>query len=311
MTTGSARSLVIGSRGSDLALWQAKFVQQMLGIPTTIKVIKTSGDTIQHLSLDKVEGKGFFTKEIELALLSRQIDIAVHSLKDLPTEDVDGLRIGAIPPRASALDVLIVRKDAQLQDTGKQPLRRNARIGTSSLRRQAHLKTIRPDIELVGIRGNVPTRIEKIQGMALDGIILAQAGVERLGEHLSGVLSAYDVVPLAPELICPAPGQGALGIQIRTEDQHALRYVKPLHCENTSMSVSAERGLLAKFGGGCHLPLGCLCRPQKQGYSFHAVIASIEPLQRLTASAASDSITALIEETHHKLVEQGAAELLG
>ena len=196
----------IGSRGSDLALWQARYVREHLDGESEIIVIKTQGDQIQHLTLDKVEGKGFFTKEIESALLGNDVDLAIHSYKDLPTEAVPGLEITSVPERAPVRDTLVVHRDRV--DTEKPlGIAEGARVGTSSLRRKAAIKSLRPDIELVDIRGNVPTRLGKAQSGELDAVVLAEAGLRRLGLFEADESTEY--LPVDVRDVCPAPAQGA------------------------------------------------------------------------------------------------------
>jgi hydroxymethylbilane synthase len=240
--------LRIGSRGSDLALWQANHVASRLGIPVDIVVIKTAGDRIQHLSLDKVEGKGFFTKEIEAALLEERVDIAVHSYKDLPTEMTPGLVIAAVPERAPVNDVVVVGKTRDASQKWQIP--KGGKVGTSSLRRKAQLRAHRPDVELVDLRGNVPTRFRKVVDGQLDAVVLAEAGLMRLGLTDESVT----LVRIDIDDVCPAPAQGALAIQTRADDEKAKQAVTKLHDKPTADCVDIERALLAKFGGGCHLP---------------------------------------------------------
>ena len=237
-------ALIIGSRGSQLALWQARHIESRLeqaGIRTRIEIIKTTGDHLQTASLVQAGGKGLFTKEIEEALLAGQIDLAVHSLKDLPTEMPVGLSIAAIPERESPFDALV--------GSSLQELRHGGRVGTSSLRRSAQLKLLRPDLVTEPIRGNVDTRLRKLKEGQFDAILLAVAGLKRLGveDEIAQIFT--------PKEMCPAPGQGALAIQTRTGGE-AYKICALLNDPATSRAVECERAVLAALGGGCQLPVG-------------------------------------------------------
>ena len=304
------RPLQIGSRGSELALWQARHIASRLEVISDIVVIKTEGDVIQNISLDKVEGKGFFTKEIEAALLDKTVDLAVHSYKDMPTEGgPEGLQIVVIPERAPVRDVLFIHPDA-VDDSTPLRLKKGARLGTSSLRRKAHLKTVRNDIEYVDLRGNVPTRYGKVKSRDLDAVVLAEAGVFRLGiiEKAKADGIVYQPIPL--EDVCPAPAQGALAIQIRKDDDVTLAQIKHMHDEKTAACVDAERQLLARFGGGCHLPLGALCAFENGEYYLRALVASPDGSERIPAEATGSDIADIVETVHAKLVERGATQYL-
>jgi hydroxymethylbilane synthase len=236
--------LVIGSRGSQLALWQANYIKDRLearGVACRVEVIHTTGDKITDVPLSKVGGKGLFTKEIEEALLDKRIDLAVHSMKDLPTELPKGLTIAAIPQRADPLDAIVGGK---LRD-----LKFGATVGTSSLRRIAQLRRIRPDLNLQPIRGNLDTRINKVEKGDYDAIVLAAAGLRRLGwgEIISEVFRA--------DIVCPAVGQGALAVET-LEDSEGYESCAPLDDPWTRLPVSAERAMLAELGGGCQVPIG-------------------------------------------------------
>lgn len=244
----------IGTRGSDLALWQANFVKselEKLGCDVEINIIKTQGDKIQHLSFDKLEGKGFFTKEIEDALLNKSVDLAVHSHKDLETNQPEGLEIVAVSDRENPSDILLIQKDAY---DPSQPLsvKEGAVIGTSSARRQALLKAFRSDIEIKDLRGNVPTRIDKLRKGNYDAIVLANAGVSRLEIDLS----EFQVEVLKPQEFVPAPAQGVLGLQIRANDDETRKYVSQMNNPAVKSIINIERGVLNKLNGGCQLPLG-------------------------------------------------------
>ncbi len=249
------RDIVIGSRGSDLALWQANFIQGVLkdrlGISATIKVIVTTGDRITNMSFDKIEGIGFFTKELEEAILSGEVDIAVHSLKDLTTTLPDGLTVPTIGFREDRRELLLVKEDA-LSGAGALPLKDGASIGTSSARRKSQIQKLNPSLEIKDIRGNVPTRIERVQRGDYDAIVIAVAGVKRLNADLNGLKA----LELDPEVFLPAPGQGTLAIESREKDVELNSALSALSDEKTGIEIALERGLLAKFNAGCSLPLG-------------------------------------------------------
>ena len=248
------RNIIIGSRGSELALWQANYVKDQLksiGLSSTIKIIKTKGDQIQHLSFDKIEGKGFFTKEIENELLSNKIDLAVHSLKDLETNQPEGLCIAAVPTRENPADCLLINsKGFDLKQNLN--LKDSAVVGTSSARRKNQLLFFREDLQLRDLRGNVPTRVDKLRKGEYDAIVLAKAGLNRLNIDLK----EFHVVDLSPHVFIPAPAQGALGLQVREEDDFLREQLKKLNDATTSESVHFERAILNQLGGGCHSPFG-------------------------------------------------------
>ena len=251
------KSVTIGTRGSKLALWQAEFTQSELkkiGIESQLKIIKTKGDQIQHLSFDKIEGKGFFTKEIEQALLDGEIDLAVHSMKDMPTSQPEGLCISALSYREDSADALIVRKDCYDQNT-PLGIPKNGIVGTSSARRKAQIKYIRNDIQLNDIRGNVPTRLKKLQDGQFDAILLATAGINRLNIDMS----PYHFIRLSPKEFIPAPAQGVLAWQCKKEDKTMRRILKNLHQKDVADCTNIERRVLQLMDGGCHLPLGVYC----------------------------------------------------
>lgn len=263
----------IGSRGSELALWQANHVKNALesaGYEVEIKIIRTKGDRIQHLSFDKIEGKGFFTKEIEAQLLQGEIDLAVHSLKDLETEQPEGLTLAALSARNSPHDVLLV-KESSVDENGKWCLPQNAVVGTSSARRQAWLKQYREDIKLVDIRGNVPTRIKKLRDGAMDAIVLAEAGLNRISPNIDGLLK----VVLPVDEFIPAPAQGVLGLQTREGDEATIKAAKVLEDVSISETSTIERSVLNKIGGGCHVPLGAYCTAGSNGQ--YDLIAAYKP----------------------------------
>lgn len=251
------RKIIIGSRGSDLALWQANYVLrkvQKLGLTAEIKIIVTKGDAIQDLSFDKLEGKGFFTKEIEDALMNKEIDLAVHSHKDLPTTSPKGLMIAAVSEREDPAELILIRKECV--DNGLKFLfKSNAIVGTSSARRKSQLLAFRGDIQIQDLRGNVPTRIQKLRDKRYDAIMLANAGVERLKIDLS----EFKILRLDPKEFIPAPAQGVLGLQIREDDHELFQYIHKLTSEKVESTIGIERKILNLFDGGCQLPLGVYC----------------------------------------------------
>ena len=249
--------IVIGSRGSDLALWQANHVKAQLeniGCSVEIKIIVTQGDAIQHLSFDKLEGKGFFTKEIEKELLEGTIDLAVHSHKDLETNPPKGLVIAAVSERENPADLLLVAKNAV--DTSKEwNLKEGAIVGTSSARRKSQVMRFRNDVEIKDLRGNVPTRIDKLRKGDYDAILLAKAGVDRLKIDLS----EFEVIVMDPTSFVPAPAQGVLGLQVREGDQAIFDTVNKLNDVAVAKRIGIERKVLNLMEGGCQLPLGVYC----------------------------------------------------
>ena len=253
------RTIIIGTRGSDLALWQANYTKKLLeenGHVAELKIISTVGDASQkwETAFDKLDGKGFFTKELEEALLNKSIDLAVHSHKDLPTESPEGLMIAAVSKREDPSDMLII-KDAAAEDKLKFGLKKNAVVGTSSARRKSQLLAFRPDLEVKDLRGNVPTRINKLRDSAYDAILIATAGVERLELELD----EFTVQKLNPEEFVPAPAQGVLAWQTREDDTELMEVLDEINDLDVMIKINIERRLLALFDGGCHLPFGCYC----------------------------------------------------
>ena len=246
--------LRIGSRGSQLALWQANHIAALLrgeGHEVEIEIIKTTGDRLQEVTFAQVGSKGMFTKEIEEALAEGRVDLAVHSLKDLPTELPEPFTLAATPTRVDPRDVFVSVKYGSLTK-----LPEGARVGTSSQRRRAQLKALRPDIEAVEFRGNVDTRLRKLAAGQVDGILLAAAGLDRL-EKTEWVRER-----LEPKDFCPAAGQGSLGIETRRDDAATIATVAFLDDAATRFAVTAERVALAELGGGCQVPIGVHCRPR-------------------------------------------------
>jgi hydroxymethylbilane synthase len=254
------KKLIIGTRGSELALWQANFTKDKLaeiGVEAELKIIKTQGDKILNLRLDKLEGKGFFTKELEEELLNGSIDIAVHSHKDLPTTHPAGLTIAAVSEREDPSELLLILKDC-VDLTQKFSLKTGAQVGTSSNRRKAQLLALRTDLNIEDLRGNVITRIQKLRDEDYDAILLAKAGVNRLGLDLSEFhLEVIDTTELVP-----APAQGVLAIQIRDNDKELSDLLQTINHAETAEEIAVERKVLNLFEGGCHMPLGCYCKKE-------------------------------------------------
>jgi hydroxymethylbilane synthase len=243
------RTLVVGTRGSRLALWQAGWLRDRLaaaGHEPRIEIIHTSGDRLAARPLAALGGKGVFVKEIEEALLERRIDLAIHSLKDLPTAQPEGLRIACVPPREDPRDLLIARDGA-----GIEGLRRGAVIGTGSPRRACQIRALRPDLEIRDLRGNVDTRIERLRRGDYDAIVVALAGVRRLGAAVNGSVLDFD-------RMIPAVGQGAMAVETRSDDADLGPILAPLHHPMTDLAVRAERALLRGLGGGCQAPIAAI-----------------------------------------------------
>ncbi|MCB9185924.1 MAG: hydroxymethylbilane synthase [Flavobacteriales bacterium] len=290
-----SRKIIIGSRGSDLALWQAHHVEAQLkelGHEVEIKIIKTQGDVIQHLSFDKMEGKGFFTKELEEKLLDGEIDLAVHSHKDLPTEHPEGLIIAAVSEREDPSDLLLIAKEKV--DSGKKlELIDNAVVGTSSARRKSQLLHHRPDIEIKDLRGNVPTRINKLREGQYDAIMLAAAGVERLKLDLS----EFHVLKLNPTEFIPAPAQGVLGLQIRQTDEDLAEVLSSLNDASVARRIGVERRILNLFEGGCQMPLGAYCTENNGQLTVKACVADAWDAPIRIEEKRGSEVEALAQET--------------
>ena len=253
-STQDHAAVVIGTRGSELALWQARHLQALLGgeaAGVTLQIIRTRGDKLLDIPLQQQVDKGFFTKELESALLDRSVDVAVHSLKDLPTQMPPGVVLAAVPTRADVGDVLFVHPQAYAAGFAL-PMRAGAKVGTASLRRKALLDHAAPHAVSTFLRGNVPTRLNKAKTGELDAVILARAGVARLGLALDGLL-AFD---LDPTLWLPAAAQGALGIQCRDDDRALCERLQAIADPQATRAVAIERELLQRMEGGCHSPFG-------------------------------------------------------
>jgi hydroxymethylbilane synthase len=292
--------LTIGSRGSKLALWQAHHIAAALaalGHPAEIRVIRTTGDEMQSKPLPEVGGKGLFTKEIEDALLDGSIDLAVHSLKDLPTEMPAGLVIAAVPEREDVRDALC--------GSTLDALPQGARIGTSSLRRSSQLRRLRPDLAIENIRGNVDTRLRKMDDGQFDAILLASAGLNRLG--LDGRIGER----LDPARMCPAVGQGALAVETK-EGSPAHVICSALEHAATRAAVTAERALLAALGGGCQIPVGAYAVVDGARLSMIAIVASPDGTELISESAEGDASepASIGESLARALLARGADRLL-
>ena len=292
--------IVVGTRKSDLALTQSKSVAaalQTLGITTRLQRIVTQGDVVTHVPFSKMLGKGFFTKEIEQALLSKQVDLAVHSLKDLPTESCAGLEVVAIPAREDARDCLVMLPHVHDPQAAVLPILPGARVGTSAVRRQAQLQHWRADLQVVEVRGNVPTRLQLLHRGDVDAVLLAQAGLARLALDLSAYVTY--LVPIS--VFVPAPGQGALALQIRDGDLRVKDMVVPLQDVSTQACTQAERALLARLGGGCHVPVGAYTEYISHGYQMTAFWGQA-PRNRYVCVQAS-TVPQLVDKAHQQLCQ--------
>jgi hydroxymethylbilane synthase len=303
MAEASSSRLRLGTRGSKLARWQAEWVTERLrhaGHAVEIIEITTRGDTEETAPIGSI-GTGVFTKEIQRAVLAGQVDIAVHSLKDLPTDEVAGLILAAVPRRESPADVLVSHSAASL---GALP--KNAHIGTGSLRRQAQLRYARPDLHVEPIRGNVDTRLRRLDEGACDAIVLAEAGLKRLG--LAGRITEV----LSYEAMLPAVGQGALGVECRGEDWATRAALAPLDDRDSRAAVVAERSLLAHLSGGCLAPIGALGICRNGMLHLSAVVLCADGSRRLEAShsASPEEAVALGQQVAETLLAQGAADLI-
>jgi len=265
------QKIVIGSRGSELALWQANHIKREIekknkNVKVEINIIKTKGDKILDVALSKIGDKSLFTKELEVELLAKRIDLAVHSLKDLQTQIPAGLKLAAVTKRHEVEDVLIARKKGMTI----QSLPEFGVVATGSLRRRSQLLHLRPDLTVLDLRGNVPSRIQKFLESEWDAIILARAGVERLNlkKHISSFIPKEDILP--------AVGQGALGIEIQEDNKVVEEIVKSLHHDETYKAVIAERSLLRALEGGCQVPIGAFAEVKSSGLYLDAVVGSLD-----------------------------------
>jgi len=301
----TTRTPVIGTRGSKLARWQTDWVKAALsrawpGLPIELRSFTTSGDRQIDRPLPDIGGKGVFTEELENALRAGEIDLAVHSLKDLPIEAAPGLALGAIGQREDARDVLIARDG---QTLGNLPY--GARLGTSSLRRSAQLLAARPDLQLLPLRGNVDTRVRKALSGDYDAIVLAAAGILRLGlgQHVSQYLSFKTMLP--------APGQGAIAVQCRASDLDVLNWLRPLDDQPTRAAVTAERAFLAGLGGGCSAPIAAYATPGLGStLSLTGLVAMVDGRRVIRVAGVGDDPLLLGAELAAQALAKGARELL-
>jgi hydroxymethylbilane synthase len=302
---------VIGSRGSKLALWQAEWVRARLaklrpGVEVRVEIVKTSGDVLRDAPLSVIGGQGAFTKELEEALLGGRIDIAVHSLKDLPTVLPEGLRVAAVTEREDARDALVLRAGADGHVGSLAELPRGAVVGTSSQRRRAQLKHVRPDAVVRELRGNVDTRLRKLDAGEFDAVILASAGLRRLGfeDRISAALSTAEMLP--------AVGQGALCVETRADDADTNDLVSPLDDQPTRAACEAERALLRSLGGGCLVPIAAHATVTGARLRVEGLVADPNGERILRDSVEDDTSQAARagEMLAARLREQGAAELL-
>lgn len=313
MPLAQKRTLRLGTRGSKLARWQADWVAgelRRLGHTVELVEIATRGDVEQAAAVEEIGTRGVFTKEIQRALLAGDVDLAVHSLKDLPTEPVSGLVLAAVPVRESSSDVLVARAGSREQGARSKnsisELPHGARVGTGSLRRQAQLLYLRPELKVADVRGNVDTRLRKLDEGQFDAIVLAEAGLRRLG--LSDRIA--QVLPL--EIMLPAVGQGALAIECRSEDEATREILATLNDPATRAAVAAERALLEHLRGGCMAPIGALGHSEGRKLSLSAVVLSADGVRRLEASeigslSEPESLGVRVADV---LLSQGAAELI-
>lgn len=304
VTSLFTRTLILGTRPSALARWQTEHVVRLLqarwpDLRCQILTIETGGDLMIDRPLPEIGGKGLFTQELERALLSGQIDLAVHSLKDLPIVSEPALTIGAVCAREDARDVLISRNKVTIVD-----LPYGARVGTSSLRRSAQLLSTRPDLSLLPLRGNVDTRVRKVLAGDYDAIVLAAAGVLRLG--LEDRIAEY----LPFEVMLPAPGQGALAVQCRRDNQAVLRLLEAIDDPPTRTAVTAERAFLAALGGGCSAPVAAYAVTSENKVDLRGLVASTDGRRVIRVSGSGVDPTRLGSDLAHQAIDQGAADLL-
>jgi hydroxymethylbilane synthase len=299
------KPLRIGSRGSILARWQAEFVRkqlfQLTGVEAEIIIIKTSGDKMQQQPLTQIGGKGIFIKELEEALLAESVDLAVHSVKDIPTDTPGRLHFPAVCRRDDVRDCLVSHTGTLLAN-----LKQGARVGTGSLRRQAQLRHYRPDLDLRELRGNVDTRLRKVESGEYDAIVLSKAGLDRLG------WSQKITEPLSTEISLPAVGQGAIAIESRVSDRGADEILSKLDDLETRTTIIAERALLSALQGGCQVPLGAWARMERSELVMEAVVCSVDGTQyvREKATASPDQAAQLGEHLARVLAEGGARTIL-
>ena len=301
----SREKLVIGTRGSKLALWQAEYikglVEEITGLPVELKIIKTTGDKILDVPLNKVGGKGLFTKELEVELMAGTVDLCVHSMKDVPTELPEGLYISATPERVDPRDALVSGAGYSLET-----LPQGAKVGTSSLRRIAQVRSLRPDVEIVDVRGNLDTRMRKAETGEVDVVILASAGITRMGwaDRITGYIPTESMVS--------AVGQGAIGIEIRENDEFMREVCEKINHAETFVCVTAERVVMKKLEGGCQVPIGAYARLDGDTMIMDAVVGKVDGstiLRTALTGPASDPV-ALGDAMVAALLDLGAHEIL-
>ena len=299
------RELVIGTRGSKLALWQSEYikakVEALTGLPVTLKIIKTTGDKILDVPLAKVGGKGLFTKELEVELMAGTVDLCVHSMKDVPTELPDGRVIAAMPERVDPRDVLVSGAGYDLTT-----LPEGGRVGTSSLRRVAQIRALRPDVEIVDVRGNLDTRMRKAEDGEVDAVVLAAAGITRMGwaDRITSYIPTTQMVS--------AVGQGAIGIEIREDDESMLHVMERIGHPETMECVTAERVVMRMLEGGCQVPIGAYARYEDDTLTMDAVVGSVDGTHIVREQLCGDAgePEALGEAMVERLVALGAGEIL-
>ena len=301
-----SRKIKIGSRGSPLALWQANWIKDQLesrnpDIPVEIVIIKTSGDKIQDVPLAKIGGKGLFVKELEEALLRKDVDFAVHSMKDMPIKFPFALCIASVTKRENPFDALISRNNIKLDDLPK-----GAKIGTGSLRRASQLLHYRPDLNLIPLRGNVETRIKKLETEGLDAIILATAGLIRLGwgDKISEIIS--------PEILLPAMGQGAVGIEARKHDVDNQILLADMDDENTHLALDAERAVVTQLEGGCNVPIGAFATIEGNEMTLRGLVASLDGKTLYKKELKGDKVNAVAlgNEMGNALLDMGGDKIM-
>jgi len=301
-----SRKIKIGSRGSPLALWQANWIKDQLesrnpDIPVEIVIIKTSGDKIPDVPLAKIGGKGLFVKELEEALLRKDVDFAVHSMKDMPIKFPFALCIASVTKRENPFDALISRNNIKLNDLPK-----GAKIGTGSLRRASQLLHYRPDLNLIPLRGNVETRIKKLETEGLDAIILATAGLIRLGwgDKISEIIS--------PEILLPAMGQGAVGIEARKHDVDNQILLADMDDENTHLALDAERAVVTQLEGGCNVPIGAFAIIEGNEMTLRGLVASLDGKTLYKKELKGDKVNAVAlgNEMGNALLDMGGDKIM-
>ncbi|HBP12259.1 MAG TPA: hydroxymethylbilane synthase [Nitrospina sp.] len=301
-----SRKIRIGSRGSPLALWQANWIKDQLesrnpDIPVEIVIIKTSGDKIQDVPLAKIGGKGLFVKELEEALLRKDVDFAVHSMKDMPIKFPFALCIASVTKRENPFDALISRNNIKLNDLPK-----GAKIGTGSLRRASQLLHYRPDLNLIPLRGNVETRIKKLETEGLDAIILATAGLIRLGwgDKITEIIS--------PEILLPAMGQGAVGIEARKHDVDNQILLADMDDENTHLALDAERAVVTQLEGGCNVPIGAFATIEGNEMTLRGLVASLDGKTLYKKELKGDKVNAVAlgNEMGNALLDMGGDKIM-